>query len=769
MSQTNIIRVPDADQLFLYLAARRRKFTAQAVQFCQERLALGTPASVTAVKERFLREQDVAALYRQMQNHFFFCKECQGYVESQETITACPQCQAPVAPSATAACTVAQAVEEDDREIRFLAEVKKQSLFDDKQWSFLLREQRRLARMGYAIPLSTIICHQLQPQQITALYQALGDEARMATVQQVAAVDMTVPVIRKLQPAKSSKKGKRASSESQLIEDLGSAVSSLRQGRKKVKAVARKKACKPADEMELEPEDEEEIGSLYEALTGNKESQQAQMEGNGMQVDEVSMAKMWQESMQALSKIVASKQAEGENEGEDAEVRQLKRGKRQVKEAEISKIMQEGGELDNVYISELKLSGVEVPFKVSFTNCVFDNVDFSDVKFQHNIEFDGSTFIGKALFRGSTFDKHAMFKNVVFADGADFAKVKFAGETHFNSANFKRFVTFNHSEFQDKTVFTRAYFAKGVKFADVTFAQGASFNDIGCDHRFYMEKCTFQEETTFSNSRFAEVSDFSRSKFAKSVKFKGANFAKWVSFNGAEFGEEANFSGMTADADVSFERANFSGVIQLRTLCAERNLNFLGAHIGTNATFCVLDAYFGRLFITREQIAGHLESHIQKDYATAQKEYGLLKNNFRGINEYEQEDWAYLMEKRMERLSIRVKGVGSALRRFTNWLALDVACGYGTRPFNIFASSMAVLFAFAIFYFVFGSSQFEAKGALSFWDFILVSFRTFANASVGGAEPISNSWINYVMMMESFLGLFVITILAVTFSRKVIR
>jgi uncharacterized protein YjbI with pentapeptide repeats len=770
MSQTNIIRVPDADNLFIHLAAQRKKLTPQAVVFCRERLAVGMPASVTAARERFLGEEDVAAVYRQIQEEFLFCTHCQGFVHNLENAAACPVCQTSLPSKASTACVVAQAVEEDEWESSFIAEVKKRVLFDDKAWQFFLREQKRLAKMGHEVRLSTLICHHLEMSDIVSVYQIIAGDAKVLAVKkEVVFSDLAVPTLRSIKSSTKKKSKKRATPESQMNDDLGNALSSLRKGKGATKKQAmRKRLNEKAPRARVEEEDED---VQEEDLADILMQAHKQREGNDMQTNEAgSMARVLQELSKNLMQIaMQTSQVQDEGDGEDRETRQLKRGKKVVSEEEIKKIFTEGGELDNAYIASLNLASIAVPYKVSLTNCVFDNVEFKEVNFENNIDFEGSTFIGKARFHGSTFGKQTLFKNVVFVDGADFAKVKFCGETHFNSANFKRFATFNHAEFQDKTIFTRAYFAKGVKFADVTFAQGASFNDIGCDHRFYMEKCSFQEETTFSNSRFAEVSDFSRSKFTKSVKFKGANFAKLVIFQNAEFAEEADFSGMAAEGDVSFERASFAGTIQLRTLCAERNLNFLGAHIGDNASFCVRDAYFGRLFITRKQIAGHLESHIQKDYPTAQKEYGLLKNNFRGINEYEQEDWAYLMEKRMERLSIRVRGVGSAVKRLFNWLALDVSCGYGTRPFNIFASSMGVLLLFAVFYFVFGSSQFESKSALSFLDYILISFRTFANASVGGAEPISDSWINYVMMMESFLGLFVITILAVTFSRKVIR
>ena len=128
----------------------------------------------------------------------------------------------------------------------------------------------------------------------------------------------------------------------------------------------------------------------------------------------------------------------------------------------------------------------------------------------------------------------------------------------------------------------------------------------------------------------------------------------------------------------------------------------------------------------------------------------------------------------MERMSLKVKGVRSALNRFFNWSALDVACGYGTKPFNIFVTSFVVLLAFSLFYFILGSHFHPPSGSagstqLPALESLLVSFRTFTNASVGGWEANEESFMNYLMMLESFLGFFGMTVLVVTFSRKVIR
>lgn len=296
-----------------------------------------------------------------------------------------------------------------------------------------------------------------------------------------------------------------------------------------------------------------------------------------------------------------------------------------------------------------------------------------------------------------------------------------------------------------------------------------------------MEKCHFKDSSTFSGARFADIADFGRSKFDKETKFIGATFMKWGSFKNCKFHGSANFNTMNVVGDVAFDNSTFESIINLRAISASRNISLQNIKVGEQAAFKFLDAHIGRLFISLSSLKGHIDSHVQEDYHVARKEYGLLKNNFREINEYDKEDWAYLMEKRMERMGIKVKGPFSALKRFINWLALDIACGYGTKPANIFLTSLAMLVFFAVFFFTSGTGEFVPSGELaldhsvvveqsmSFLDAVQVSFRTFTNASIEGWVPYTDSWLNYIMMFESFFGFFVMTVLVVTFSRKVIR
>jgi hypothetical protein len=114
------------------------------------------------------------------------------------------------------------------------------------------------------------------------------------------------------------------------------------------------------------------------------------------------------------------------------------------------------------------------------------------------------------------------------------------------------------------------------------------------------------------------------------------------------------------------------------------------------------------------------------------------------------------------------------LRRFFEWITLDVGCGYGTKPLNILFISLATLVIFAAFFCMFPEA-FSGPDYMKNKDFgavasFVTSFKAFTGAEVGEWHPRADyNIITLVMMMESFLGIFITTVLVVTFSRKVIR
>lgn len=728
------MQISEQDQKFIELAIRDKILLPQEAVFCEERMNLGISPALTAMSEGFMSREEVGKVYEML--------------------------GIPDFPEITAVV--------DETEQKIVEEIRHREWLPETAWTFCRREQKRLAKMGHHVPLSAVILASgcLDMAKMAEICGTVVGKDRVAVLAECEAEDGMPPIRRfdNYVKRKQRKAQDALPAEVQMMQQLQKVLEEPVAPRKPKEAKGRKKTPPlAAEEMPERP-----VALPHEAapvldkplsatgMTVLSEDAVKALVAQFAEVVEKSLVKFWTDEKSS-------------EEPDSAEKKAYKQGKQYVSKREALDLLQKGGSLDKVYIPELQISGVTLPKNISITNSCIEKLDLAEVTFEGDIDFEGTVFLEKAVFRESTFAGDALLRKTLFIDGADFAKVKFSGNAHFNSANFRRYVSFNHSRFEKKTVFSRAYFAKGVKFAEVSFASGGSFNEIGCDHRFQMEKCHFHEDATFSNAYFNDVADFSRSTFDKVAKFKGTQFAKWASFNYGTFKDEIHLNGTTSSGDLSFKWTNLEGLVDMKTLCGERNVDFSNAKVGGRAVFALMDAYFGRLFLTREQLEGHLDSHIQNNYRIAQKEYGLMKNNFREINEYDREDWAYQMEKRMERYGIKVKGVRSACKRFFNWLALDLACGYGTKPLNIFLTSLIALALFALVYQVLGVHFIPAGQGLSFWEAVQISFRTFTNAEVGGREVGAASWINYIMMFESFMGFFIMTVLVVTFSRKVIR
>lgn len=761
----------ERDSLFLEIAVSEKMISAQQAKLCKE---FSSAVSENLVKGGFLSTEQVASLQQKVEDK----------LSSGNKV----------------AVAQVEIYKEDTLDERVVSLARERQLISEEDERNCRKQQKKLYDLGYNPQLSSILYSAkcISQEDLMALYKEVEPNAKVSIVEKsIPFSELSLPTVPKIGTLKRKTRHEEVQQQESIPSETIHMLDKMEEVVSQISAPQIDIASEiaPPQEEEVVEEVQEEV---QEPVSENVESVPATTVTTTattvtipnfdkvleyLENIDYKVTKLQQDQKTAMTEALSHEEMEERFDSEDIpdELQRIIKRLRHVSEEEVQVAIRDGVGLDNCYISKMSSSTPIVVKKVNFTNCVIDQIDFTGVKFKNHVDLGNSRFLTKAIFKECHFLKDATFKSCEFLNGADFAKAQFDGKTTYNSSAFRRYVSFNRCNFGKKTVFTRCYFAKGVKFGEVEFTGPASFNDIFIDHRFYMEKCKFKDSSTFSGARFADISDFGRSKFEKETKFIGATFMKWGSFKNCKFSGSANFNTMNVVGDLAFDNSTFESVVNLRAISASRNISLQNIKIGDEGAFKFLDAHIGRLFVSLESLKGHIDSHIQEDYHVARKEYGLLKNNFREINEYDKEDWAYLMEKRMERMEIKVKGPFSALKRFINWLALDVACGYGTKPANIFVTSLAMLVFFALFYFSSGTTEFVPSGELaldhsvkleqtmSFIDAVQVSFRTFTNASIEGWVPYTDSWLNYVMMFESFFGFFVMTVLVVTFSRKVIR
>jgi hypothetical protein len=95
---------------------------------------------------------------------------------------------------------------------------------------------------------------------------------------------------------------------------------------------------------------------------------------------------------------------------------------------------------------------------------------------------------------------------------------------------------------------------------------------------------------------------------------------------------------------------------------------------------------------------------------------------------------------------------------------LSILCGYGERPMRALVSAIVIVFGLATIYF--------AAGALkpnTFLDSLYYSAVSFTALGYGGWAPQPSGWIKGLGVVESFVGVFMMALFLVTFTRKMTR
>jgi len=244
-------------------------------------------------------------------------------------------------------------------------------------------------------------------------------------------------------------------------------------------------------------------------------------------------------------------------------------------------------------------------FKETFGLDVFEKVSFSYATFEGNALFDNATFKGNALFDNATFKGNALFDNATFKGNALFDNATFEGNALFDNATFKGNALFDNATFKGTAWFVNATFEGDTSFGFGKFKGDTWFDDA-----------TFEGDTSFDYATF------------ESVSFDCVRFRETASISPSSIRVEISFSGAIAENILMFPLH----------LEEEAQVDFEGVRLrNTN--------------IRREDVEGHIKQERNGDYWEAQDVYRVLKNNFHTIGKYDDESWAFLQEKEMERKS----------------------------------------------------------------------------------------------------------------------
>ena len=394
---------------------------------------------------------------------------------------------------------------------------------------------------------------------------------------------------------------------------------------------------------------------------------------------------------------------------------------------------------------------------------------FRDTQAHDSADFRAAEFEEPADFRRSYFRQWAIFFNAKLKQGADFFGARFEGECLFNRdiaarTNWGDQLLDRAATVGGPVSFSGAYFYRAAVFDGVTFPDTACF-----DHAY------FAEPGAFCNCTFEGLADFSEALIT----------------------HELDFSGSTFKGLLTFAQANVSGPIDLGS-CRLTGFVCAGAQLD-----CLL--------VERWQIENAIECKLrdgtQKPPSAQREEYTLLKASFARRGKLDEEDWAHASFKRAQREALlqRLDGTGpeppvEASGNQKRWMRVkstvemvifDWFTEYGTNPNRTFFLALTMIVFFGLLYtgfdlagepLVWSGDEFTGtyqNGVLTGWEDqglisrasknVYFSFMAFTTMGFGDVHPNFDGWVKFVVAIEAFLGVFLMTLFVGTYARKIIR
>lgn len=393
-----------------------------------------------------------------------------------------------------------------------------------------------------------------------------------------------------------------------------------------------------------------------------------------------------------------------------------------------------GKPVENVRVRRLKLRG-EFAGPVLFRNCTLIQPEFGAATIKGDLTFAGCNVDRPIFSKPVTVEGNFALNHCTVVKGM-ISRLAVKGKAFLGGTVYRGKFTFADCEFGDKVSLWEAQFECWADFKGCRFAGEADFRSLHADQGFVLTRCEFAGDFLF---RGATV--------CKKFQADGSKFAKLLDLSKAKFHDYAYLENIETGPDTRLAFANAVGE---------------------------------RLLVRPDQVEGRLASELAGQHQQAMHEYGFLKKCYQSQHRFTDEDWAFYRFKVNQRLATcpTWRRPWTKLRRFCDYLFLDLGCGYGTNPARAVRMALVIILGFALLY---GSNvdefhnekvPFPSEPETSAANRVMIGLTTSVSvftSGMGGIREVAKGWMNVPVMVESVLGTLLFGLFIVAFSRKVIR
>jgi len=200
--------------------------------------------------------------------------------------------------------------------------------------------------------------------------------------------------------------------------------------------------------------------------------------------------------------------------------------------------------------------------------------------------------------------------------------------------------------------------------------------------------------------------------------------------------------------------------------------------------------------LAKEQLSGSIGEERSRWYGQAKEAYLGLKRNFESIGRYGDASWAYVKERRMEKMThhprfarqyyAELEGLARDadwgvprwwwfyLRHTAKWVSdwlVEAVCGYGESVKRALATLVSLWLVAAIYYRVaWGVVGSDGASVPSFGDYLAYSLGALTTTGYDHLRPrLDVGWVPVVTAIEALLGIFLTGLLGFVMANRIRR